>query len=307
MVNLWSNLLVKAMEKNKIHHNIELKDFNSWKVGGIAKNFYICADKNLLAINIKNKALKLPLHFIGLGSNTLFRDGNIEGTIIMMHKGIGEINQQNNLFYADAGVSCSKLAKNVAKAGFAKSAFLAGIPGTVGGALAMNAGCYGSETWDFVSKVLLIDTDGKQIVRKRNEFKTAYRKTINISNKTEYFLGAWFNFPEGQTDIAQNEIKNLLLHRKKTQPLDWPTAGSTFRNPSNSHAAKLIEECGLKGHTIGGAQISNKHANFIINLGNASSIDIERLIEFVKEKVFTLKNIMLETEIKFIGDDCVTK
>ncbi|MFL3023835.1 MAG: UDP-N-acetylmuramate dehydrogenase [Methylophilaceae bacterium] len=295
------------MEKNKIHHNIELKSFNSWKVGGVAENFYICADKQILSNNIKKGLLSFPLYFIGLGSNTLFRDGVIKGTIIMMHKGIGDISQEINLFYADAGVSCSKLAKQIAKAGFARSAFLAGIPGTIGGALAMNAGCYGSETWDYVSKVLVIDAEGNQIIRFKEEFKTGYRKVINKKKQNEYFLGAWFNFPKGQSELAQNEIKDLLLKRKKTQPLDWPTAGSTFRNPHNNYAAKLIEECNLKGYTIGGAQISKKHANFIINLGNASAIDIEKLIEYVRERVFDLKKIMLETEIKFIGDNYAPK
>ena len=292
------------MEKNIIHHNIELKTFNSWRVGGVAENFYICADKQILSNNIKKGLLSFPLYFIGLGSNTLFRDGVIKGTIIMMHKGIGDISQEINLFYADAGVSCSKLAKQIAKAGFARSAFLAGIPGTIGGALAMNAGCYGSETWDYVSKVLVIDAEGNQIIRFKEEFRTGYREVINKKKQNEYFLGAWFNFPKGQTVIAQNEIKKLLLNRKKTQPLDWPTAGSTFRNPHNNYAAKLIEECDLKGYTIGGAQISKKHANFIINLGNASAMDIEKLIKYVKGKVFEAKKIILETEIKFIGEDC---
>jgi UDP-N-acetylmuramate dehydrogenase len=242
-----------------------------------------------------------------LGSNTLFRDGVIKGTIIMMHKGMEDITQETNLFYADAGVSCSKLAKQIAKAGFSESAFLAGIPGTIGGALAMNAGCYGAETWDYVSKVLVIDIQGNQIIRNKDEFKTGYRKIINKNKKNEYFLGAWFNFPKGKTELAQNEIKTLLLNRKKTQPLDWPTAGSTFRNPLNNYAAKLIEDCDLKGYTIGGAQISKKHANFIINLGNASAMDIEKLIDYVRKKVFEVKKIMLETEIKFIGDNYVSK
>ncbi len=289
------------MEKNIIYQNIKLESFNSWKVGGVAENFYICADKNLLANNIKKKLLKLPLYFVGLGSNILFRDGVIKGTIILIHKGINNINREKNLFYADAGVTCSKLAKYIAKNGFQSSAFLAGIPGTVGGALAMNAGCYGSETWEFVTKVLVVDSHGNQIIRSKKEFDIGYRSARNLISKNEYFLGAWFKFPLGEKIQAQEEIKDLLIQRKNTQPLEWPTAGSTFRNPANYHAAKLIEECGLKGYTVGGAQISKKHANFIINLGNATSKDIEEIIEFTKKEVLRLKNISLQTEIQFIG------
>ena len=289
------------MEKNKIYNDISLKKFNSWRVGGVAKNFYICSDKNLLAANIKNKVLKLPLYFIGLGSNTLFRDGVINGTIIMMDKGMSEIIFEDNEFYVESGTRCSKLARYVAKRGFKDSAFLAGIPGTIGGALSMNAGCYGFEIWDFVSKVLLVDLDGNEVVRDKTEFNIGYRKALNKNVQIEYFLGVWLNFPKGEITSAQKVIEDLLRHRKQTQPIEWPSAGSTFRNPVNNYAAKLIEECDLKGFTIGGAQISKKHANFIINLGNASASDIEKLINFVKKRVYELKNILLETEIKFIG------
>jgi UDP-N-acetylmuramate dehydrogenase len=291
------------MEANIIHHNVSLKEFNSWRVGGIAKNFYICTDISVLSSHIKEKLMEYPLTFIGLGSNTLFRDGVIEGTIIMMNKAMGDIVQEHGYFYAEAGISCSKLAKHVAKTGHEGSAFLAGIPGTVGGALAMNAGCYGSEAWDFVSKVLLIDLNGNQVTRYKDEFDIGYRKVINNKSNNEYFLGAWFIFPEGKKEVAENAIKNLLRHRKETQPLNWPTAGSTFRNPPNNFAAKLIEDSDLKGFSIGGAQVSTKHANFIINLGNASAFDIEKLIKHIKIKVFEVKKITLETEIRFIGEE----
>ena len=291
------------IEANKIHHNVGLKDFNSWRVGGIARNFYICTDKNILSAHIKSKLMEYPLYFIGLGSNTLFRDGLIKGTIVLMSKAMGNIVQQPPYFYADAGISCSKLAKFVAKSGHKESAFLAGIPGSVGGALAMNAGCYGSETWDFISKVLLIDLNGNQFTRYKEEFDVGYRKVVNKKGLNEYFLGAWFVFPGGEKETAQTAIKDLLRNRKDTQPLEWPTAGSTFRNPPNNYAAKLIEDCDLKGHCIGGAQVSNKHANFIINIGNATALDIERLIEHIKKRVFEVKNITLETEIRFIGEE----
>ena len=291
------------MEVNKIHHNVELKDFNSWRVGGIARNFYICTNKSILSAHIKSKLMEYPLYFIGLGSNTLFRDGIIEGTIVLMSKAMGDVVYETPYFYADAGISCSKLAKFVAKSGHNESAFLAGIPGTVGGALAMNAGCYGSETWDFISKVLVIDLNGNLFTRFKEEFDIGYRKVMNKKKKNEYFLGAWFVFPEGEKEPAEMAIKDLLRNRKDTQPLEWPTAGSTFRNPPDNFSAKLIEDCGLKGLTIGGAQVSSKHANFIINLGNATALDIEKIIKRIKKKVLEVKKITLETEIRFIGEE----
>tara|TARA_B110000438_G_C15438317_1_gene489261 strand:- start:149 stop:652 length:504 start_codon:yes stop_codon:yes gene_type:complete len=166
----------------------------------------------------------------------------------------------------------------------------------------MNAGCYGSEIWNFVETVLVINDKGEQFKRSKNEYITQYRKVINKKKLDEYFLAAYMQFPKGIREVAEEDIRVLLKKRKESQPLNWPTAGSTFRNPPNHFAAKLIEECGLKGFTIGGAQISKKHANFIINLGNASAFDIEELINHTITKVLEITKICLETEIKIIGE-----
>ena len=289
------------MDKNTIHHDIELKDFNSWKVGGRAEQFLICDEKEILAALIKKKKIKLPITLIGLGSNLLVRDGGIKGTVIVMHGGLRKINGDDGLIYSEAGVSCSKLSKFSAKKGLADSAFFSGIPGTIGGALAMNAGCYGSETWDYVSKVLIINLNGDQVERNKSDFDISYRQVIN-KNKDEFFLAAWFKFPKGNKEQSEKRIKELLAHRKETQPLNWPTAGSTFRNPKGNFAARLIEDCGLKGYKIGGAQVSEKHANFIINLGNASALDIEKVITYIQKVVFEQKKIQLLREIRIIGE-----
>jgi len=290
------------MEKNIVYQNVELKNFNSWKVGGKAENFLICDDIDKLVSFIKTKKIKFPITYIGLGSNLLIRDGGVKGTIVVMHGGLNKINRDKNFIYAEAGVSCSKLSKFAAKEGFAESAFFAGIPGTIGGALAMNAGCYGSETWEYVQKVLMINLNGDQIIRKKSDFKINYRQVENIK-KNESFLAAWLLFPDGDKEIAEKNIKELLAHRKNTQPLNWPTAGSTFRNPKDNFAAKLIEDCGLKGYKIGGAQVSEKHANFIINLGNANALDIEKIIIHIQKVVLDKKNIDLKREIKIIGEE----
>lgn len=290
------------MQNDEILFDIPLRDLNSWRVGGVADQFYFCTDKEKLSYNLQKRNFKLPIMFIGLGSNTLFRDGGFRGTIIAMHKGLNHIKLEDQLFYAESGVSCSKLAKYIARLGYANSAFLAGIPGTLGGALAMNAGCYGSETWDFVDKVLTIDQNGIEHLRKKEEFDIAYRHVENKKNPQEFFIAAWLEFQEGNKEKAELDIKKLLEKRKLTQPLNWPTAGSTFRNPDGHFAAKLIEESGLKGYQIGGAQVSEKHANFIINRGNASASDIENLITYIKAEVFKQTKIILETEIRIIGE-----
>lgn len=290
------------MQNDEILFDIPLRDLNSWRVGGVADQFYFCTDKEKLSYNLQKRNFKLPIMFIGLGSNTLFRDGGFRGTIIAMHKGLNHIKLEDQLFYAESGVSCSKLAKYIARLGYANSAFLAGIPGTLGGALAMNAGCYGSETWDFVDKVLTIDQNGIEHLRKKEEFDIAYRHVENKKNPQEFFIAAWLEFQQGNKEKAELDIKKLLEKRKLTQPLNWPTAGSTFRNPDGHFAAKLIEESGLKGYQIGGAQVSEKHANFIINKGNASASDIENLITYIKAEVFKQTKIKLETEIRIIGE-----
>lgn len=290
------------MQNDEILFDVPLRDLNSWRVGGVADQFYFCTDKEKLSYNLQKRNFKLPIMFIGLGSNTLFRDGGFRGTIIAMHKGLNHIKLEDQLFYAESGVSCSKLAKYIARLGYANSAFLAGIPGTLGGALAMNAGCYGSETWDFVDKVLTIDQNGIEHLRKKEEFDIAYRHVENKKNPQEFFIAAWLEFQQGNKEKAELDIKKLLEKRKLTQPLNWPTAGSTFRNPDGHFAAKLIEESGLKGYQIGGAQVSEKHANFIINKGNASASDIENLITYIKAEVFKQTKIKLETEIRIIGE-----
>jgi len=291
------------MDKNTIYNNVDLKSFNSWKVGGRAEQFLICDDKAILSSLIKTKKIKLPITFLGLGSNLLVRDGGVKGTVIVLHGGLKKINHdEDNLIYSEAGVSCSKLAKFTAGKGLGNSAFFSGIPGTVGGALAMNAGCYGSETWDYVQKVLMINLDGDQVERNKLDFKINYREVKN-SNTDEFFLAAWFKFPKGDKEEAGKKIRELLAHRKNTQPLNWPTAGSTFRNPQGNFAAKLIEDCDLKGFRIGGAQVSEKHANFIINLGDASAQDIENIIIYIQQVVFKKKNIQLKREIKIIGEN----
>jgi UDP-N-acetylmuramate dehydrogenase len=281
--------------------NESLNKYNSWRVGGTADALYTPRDLEDLKMFLKNENYLKPLTFIGLGSNILVRDGGIRGTVIVMHAALNNIQFTEDGVYAEAGNTCAKLAKNLAKEHYVGEEFFAGIPGTIGGALAMNAGCYGSETWNFVTKANMIDAQGNIISRLKEDFKISYREVVKPKND-EWFIGAWFNFKKDMSANPENKIKEYLNHRKNTQPLNWPTAGSTFRNPKDTFAAKLIEECGLKGFRIGNAEVSDKHANFIINLGNASAKDIENIIDYIESEVFKQKGIKLEREVKILGD-----
>ena len=231
----------------------------------------------------------------------MVRDGGIRGTVIVMHAALNEIQMTENGVYAEAGNTCAKIAKNLAKEHYVGGEFFAGIPGTVGGALAMNAGCYGSETWNYVIQVNMIDEKGNIVTRPKNDFLISYREVVK-PKLNEWFVGAWFNFKKDMTADPESKIREYLNHRKNTQPLNWPTAGSTFRNPKDTFAAKLIEDCGLKGFRVGNAEVSDKHANFIINLGDASAKDIEDIIDHVESEVFKRKGIKLEREVKILGE-----
>lgn len=203
-----------------------------------------------------------------------------------------------SIVFAYAGVPCGQLARFIARNHLQGLEFLAGIPGTVGGALAMNAGCYGGETWDQVIQVETIDRQGVRHLRQKNEFEIAYRKAL--FPEKEYFLAAYFQVKPGNKEESLLKIKTMLDKRNQAQPTNLPNCGSVFKNPIGHHAAALIQACGLKGHRIGGAQISEKHANFIVNIDNASSSDILELIALAKANVKEKFGIELEQEVKIL-------
>jgi UDP-N-acetylmuramate dehydrogenase len=225
--------------------------------------------------------------------------------VILLHNPGGALAVADGLVYVDAGVACPKLARFAARHGCAGAEFLAGIPGTVGGALAMNAGCYGGETWRLVAKVEIVLRDGSFAIRTLADYAIGYRtvKRADGSEPDGIFTAAWFRFPLGDGDAARTRIRQLLAKRLATQPLDLPNAGSVFRNPPGDHAARLIEGCGLKGFAIGGAKVSEKHANFIVNPARrARAADIEALIEHVQRTVLAQTGTALEREVRIIGE-----
>jgi len=243
--------------------------------------------------------------FVGLGSNLLVRDGGFDGSVVLMHDNNGHMAFEHGLIYAEAGVPGPKLARYAGAQGHEGAAFLAGIPGTVGGALAMNAGCYGSETWNHVKRAQMIRRGGEVIERPPEDFDIGYRHVALRSGKLgedEWFVGAYFQFDRGDVDIARARIKSLLEQRAASQPLNLPNAGSVFRNPPGDHAARLIEACGLKGYAVGGASISDKHANFIVNPGGrATAADIEAVIAHARKTVKEREGIDLIPEVRIIG------
>jgi UDP-N-acetylmuramate dehydrogenase len=209
----------------------------------------------------------------------------------------------DGMVYAEAGVASPKVARFAAQHHLEGAEFLAGIPGTVGGALAMNAGCYGGETWDIVERVAMIDRYGKVTRRTRDEFDIGYRHCAPVPARKEWFVAAWFRLKPGDGDTSRGIMKELLARRIATQPLSLPNAGSVFRNPPKDHAARLIEACGLKGFARGGARVSEKHANFIVNPdGKGSADDIEWLIKHIAKVVYQMKGVVLSTEVRIVGE-----
>ncbi|WP_256206052.1 UDP-N-acetylmuramate dehydrogenase [Nitrosomonas oligotropha] len=283
----------------------------TWRAGGDADRYYQPADLDDWADFLRASPYEV-IHVIGLGSNLLVRDGGLRGTVVALHARLNDLrlieqNQSGGLIYASAGVACAKVARFAAKHNLAGAEFLAGIPGTVGGALAMNAGCYGSETWEIVAQVQIIKRNGEIVVRQPGEYAIAYRSVKRQSEPAgtigaEWFTGAYFRLAQGDQAQSRQRIKQLLAQRVASQPLNLPNAGSVFRNPPGDYAARLIEACGLKGCHIGGAMVSPKHANFIVNTGNASAADIEALIMMVQSRVKKATGIALIQEVRIIGD-----
>jgi UDP-N-acetylmuramate dehydrogenase len=278
----------------------------TWRTGGTADRAYIPADLDDAAQFLRSLPATEPIYFIGLGSNVLVRDGGIRGTVMLMHSSHAAMHMDGALLYAEARVASPKVARYAATHGYAGAEFLAGIPGTVGGALAMNAGCYGSETWDAVERVLMLRRSGELRARRPGDFDIGYRHVALRGGELgvdEWFAAAWFDFERGDGAAALGRIRELLQQRVSGQPLTLPNAGSVFRNPPGDHAARLIEACGLKGHAIGGARVSEKHANFIVNAkGRGSAADIENLIEHVRHAVLAQHGVELMAEVRIVGE-----
>lgn len=289
-----------AQPRGTLLHEEPMAGHTTWHVGGPAEMYFKPADVEDLGAFLAALDRQIPVHWFGLGSNVLVRDGGLRGAVIATHRVLGAIERvgERNV-RVEAGVACAKLARQCAGWQLGPAQFFAGIPGTVGGALAMNAGAFGGETWEHVVEVEVMGRDGRVRTRARDEYEVGYRHVAGPAH--EWFLAARLSF-DADVSAGRQAIRELLERRKQTQPITAWSCGSVFRNPPGDHAARLIQAAGLKGFAIGGASVSEKHANFILNDGEASAEDIERLILHVRNTVRERFDIELVAEVRIVGD-----
>jgi UDP-N-acetylmuramate dehydrogenase len=275
----------------------------TWRAGGQVAKAAFPHDLDDLASFMTTLRHDEPVLMVGLGSNLLIRDGGFDGTAIFTHGALNALRlEADGTLYAEVGVSSPKVARFAANHARTGAEFLAGIPGTLGGALAMNAGCHGGEIWSFVERVRMLNRRGELIERTPADFAIGYRHAGLRASSDEIFVAAWLRFPAGDAATARSNIKTLLEKRIATQPLQLPNAGSVFRNPAGDYAARLIETAGLKGMEIGGARVSEKHANFIVNPGGrASASAIESLIGQIQAEVREQFGVELVREVRILG------
>ena len=284
----------------RVRRREPLSRHTSWHVGGPAEVFFNPRDRADLGAFLRGLPPEVPVYWIGLGSNLLVRDGGIPGVVISMHGTLDALELlSETTVRAGAGVACARIARQCIKWGLGPAEFFAGIPGTLGGALAMNAGAFGGETWRHVVEVETIDRRGVERVRQLREYRVGYREVVAPA-PGEWYLSATLAF-EHRAGAHADEVQKLLARRKETQPIGEWSCGSVFTNPPGDHAARLIEATGLKGYRIGDASVSQKHANFIINHGSARAADLEALIEHVRAAVERQHGVSLHPEVRIVG------
>lgn len=284
----------------KIRFNEALAKYTSWRIGGPADQYFRPADKEELSLFLKQLDPELAVFFLGAGSNLLIRDGGIRGVVIHLRRTMDQITlETSNRIYVEAGAGCPQVARFCQKNGLSGASFMVGIPGSIGGALAMNAGAFGGETWELVDSVEVMDRQGNRQWLPASAIKVGYR---NVELPEQHWIVA-ARFILSETDsVDPAMIENLLERRRNSQPISVPTCGSVFKNPEGGFAAQLIELSGLKGYRLGNARVSEKHANFIENTGGATASDIEQLIELIRERVATDHGIHLESEVRIVGE-----
>lgn len=293
-------------DNHKSWNGVLLKDesmakHTSWRVGGKADYFYQPTSVEDLAVFLRESDPALPLTFLGLGSNLLVRDGGIRGIVVHMLNGMNNIELlEETLVRVEVGIPSARVARFCANSNLSGAEFLAGIPGLFGGALTMNAGAFGDETWQIVDSVEMMDRTGVRIQRPVDDFSVDYRSVHGPEN--EWFVAANIRLEPGSSADSKGRVRDLLEKRNESQPVGSANAGSVFKNPPGDFAARLIESCGLKGSRSGGAVVSGKHANFIINTGACSATDIETLIKHVQKIVAEKTGVELQAEVHIIGE-----
>ena len=298
----------KIIDKNFIKLDEPMSKHTSFRVGGNADAYIIVQNKeNLIEVLKIAKEYNLPITIVGNGTNLLVKDNGIRGLVINYASSNFEIIDANKVdeykIMVDSGVKNGVIAQFLLKNDLTGFEFAAGIPGTIGGAIYMNAGAFGGEIANIVESVTYISLKDLKIYTLKNEqCEFAYRTSIFEQDEDKIILEAIFNFKKGKKEEIAQKMDEFRNKRLSSQPLDKPSAGSTFKRGENFITAKLIDECNLKGYKIGGAQVSEKHAGFIINTGNASAKDIIDLIEYVKTKVYEKFGVEIKPEVRVIGE-----
>jgi len=290
------------MAAMQILYNEPMKNHTSFKVGGPADIFIEPDDRAELVKAIKDlREQGVSYYIIGNGSNLLVSDKGLRGAVVKIGEKFGSVSINNDIITAESGVLLSTLSKMAAREGLTGMEFASGIPGSLGGAVTMNAGAYGGEMKDIVEWVEVLDQDLNLKRLKNDEMKFMYRKSI-IEPGKHIVLRCCIRLKKGNKDEIDNKMAELAEKRKSKQPLHLPSAGSTFKRPEGYFAGKLIEDAGLRGFSIGGAQISTLHCGFVVNNGDATAKDVYDLIRHVQKTVFEKFNVMLEPEVKILGE-----
>jgi len=295
-----STSVANGTVRGELRHDEPMNRHGGWRVGGPARRFFKPADRDDLVAFLATLDPDEELYWVGLGSNLLVRDGGIDGTVVCLQGTLDTVETlAGDRVRAEAGATSAAVARHCARAGLLGVEFLAGIPGTLGGALAMNAGAHGDEIWQRVVGVETTGRDGILHHRVPADYRVAYRHVAGP--RGEWFLSATLQLDPGEAEEGQARIRALLERRGATQPTRQPSCGSVFKNPPGDFAGRLIEVAGLKGLRVGGASVSTKHANFIVTEAGASAGDIEAVIEQVRETVARLYGVELEIEVQIVG------
>jgi UDP-N-acetylmuramate dehydrogenase len=286
---------------DRVRRDEPMSRHTSWHAGGAAEIYFTPRDRADLRAFLGTVPEGTPIHFVGLGSNLLVRDGGIRGVVVATQEALLRLERVDaTTVYSEAGVACARIARQCIQWQMGGAEFFAGIPGTLGGALAMNAGAFGAETWNCVVSVETLDRHGGQHTRVPGEYSVSYRH-VSASRPEEWFAAAHLSFTHAP-GIDDSAVRELLARRRQSQPIGEWSCGSVFKNPPGDHAARLIEAAGLKGTRVGDASVSLKHANFIINHGAATAADLEQLVLQVQSRVKAAHGIALQPEVRIVGE-----
>ncbi len=300
--NRIENKFYACLGSDNVYRNEPMKKHTTFRIGGPA-DYYLCphsAEEIQKVVEICREE-KMPYFILGNGSNLLVSDQGYRGVVIQLWKNVSDIRVEGCLVYAKAGASLAKIAAEALEEGLTGMEFAAGIPGTLGGAVVMNAGAYGGEMKDVLREVLVMDEQGKIFTLKKDALKLGYR-TSAVKEKGYVVLAAVLELQQGDSEEIRSRMEELRQKRAEKQPLDMPSAGSTFKRPEGHFAGKLIMDAGLRGFSIGGAQVSEKHCGFVVNTGNATAGDVLALIREIQKTVLEKFGVELETEVKFLGE-----